>query len=171
MPKCPGVRDTSKGSKERHPLSRSNEGQSPDEEPLLAGKVNPIQGKLTLQYIVRARPILGEMARFWSLINDGTVAAQEPDGAEIVASMKRAVMNEGKVEWYETCYCSPPLRHERSTVYDQFFTDMEIEPKVEPVRLEGERFWDQLRAWNTEKGSGHEDRIASVPRFVPIRIL
>jgi hypothetical protein len=124
-----------------------------------------------VQYVVSARPIPTEMAKFWTVLIDGTIGTLEPDGAEIVASMKRAVMNEGKVEWYETCYCSPPLHHERSTVYDQFFTDMEIEPQVEPVRLEGERFWDQLRVWNTEKGSGHEDRIASVPRFVPVRIL
>ena len=93
-----------------------------------------------MQYVVTARPIVAEMASFWSLLNDGTINAQKPDGAEIVASMKRAVIGGGKVSWYETCFCSPPLHHEKSTVYDRFFTDMKIEPGVGPA-IEGERFW------------------------------
>jgi hypothetical protein len=124
-----------------------------------------------MQYIVKARPIVAEMARFWTLLNDGTIGSQQPDGAEIVASMKRAVMIGDRVEWYETCYCNPPLRHERSTVYDRFFTEMKIEPHVELAHLEGELFWDQLRAWSARKGGGHEESIAGVPRFVPVRIL
>jgi len=126
-----------------------------------------------MQYVVTARPIVAEMASFWSLLNDGTINAQKPDGAEIVASMKRAVIGGGKVSWYETCYCNPPLLHERSTVYDRFFNDIEIEPQVGPVHLEGERFWDQLRAWNTGKnrGSRHVDGIANVAKYVPVRIL
>ena len=126
-----------------------------------------------MQYVVTARPIVAEMASFWSLLNDGTINAQKPDGAEIVASMKRAVIGGGKVSWYETCYCNPPLLHERSTVYDRFFSNVEIEPHVGPVHLEGERFWDQLRAWNTGKngGSRHVDGIANVAKHVPVRIL
>jgi len=126
-----------------------------------------------MQYVVTARPIVAEMASFWSLLNDGTINAQKPDGAEIVASMKRAVIGGGKVSWYETCYCNPPLLHERSTVYDRFFNDVEIEPHVGPVHLEGERFWDQLRAWNTGKngGSRRVDGIANVAKYVPVRIL
>jgi len=126
-----------------------------------------------MQYVITAWPIVAEMASFWSLLNDGTINAQKPDGAEIVASMKRAVIGGGKVSWYETCYCNPPLLHERSTVYDRFFNDMEIEPHVGPVHLEGERFWDQLRAWNTGKngGSRHVDGIANVAKYVPVRIL
>jgi len=50
---------------------------------------------------------------------------------------------------------------------------VEIEPHVGPVHLEGERFWDQLRAWNTGKngGSWHVDGIANVAKYVPVRIL
>jgi hypothetical protein len=124
-----------------------------------------------MRYRVKARPIVAEMSRFWAILNDGTVDAQEPDGSEIVASMKRAVMNGGRVEWHETCYCSPPLRHERSTVYDRFFEDIEIEPLVGSAHLEGERFWDQLRLWNTGRSSTRGDDIANVARFVPVRIL
>ena len=124
-----------------------------------------------MRYIVRARPIGAEMPIFWAMLNDGTIQAQEPNGSEIVASMKRAVMTEGRVEWHETCYCSPPLRHERSTVYDRFFEDIEIEPLVGSGHLEGERFWDQLRLWNTGKSAARGDDIANVARYVPVRIL
>ena len=110
------------------------------------------------------------MARFWDLLNDGTIETQEPDGREIVSSMRRAVINRDRVEWHETCYCSPPLRHERATVYDQFFSDIEIGPLVAPAPLEGESFWQSLKDWNTRKGSGHGQGVVSVARYVPIRI-
>ena len=109
------------------------------------------------------------MARFWNLLNDETIDRQEPDGREILASMRRAVMNGGRVEWHETCYCSPPLRHERATVYDQFFSDMEIEPSVSTKPPDGESFWHYLEDRNREKGSGHKDGDVSVTRYVPVR--
>ena len=111
------------------------------------------------------------MARFWVLLNDGTIETQEPDGREIVSSMRRAVMNGGKVEWHETCYCSPPLRHERATVYDRFFSDIEIGPLVEQATLDGDSFWHYLEDWMRGKGGGHGEGIASVARYVPVRIL
>jgi hypothetical protein len=53
------------------------------------------------------------------------VAQQPPDGEEIVASMKRAVlMAPGVAEWYGKCFCPTPLYHERQTQYDFYFTDM-----------------------------------------------
>jgi hypothetical protein len=121
-------------------------------------------------YLIRARPIVVEMTRFWNLLNDGTIGAQEPDGREIVSSMRRAVMTGGRVEWHETCYCSPPLRHERATVYDQFFSDMEVGPSVATVPLEGESFWRYLEDRNTGKGNSHKDGTVSVTRYVPVRI-
>ena len=110
------------------------------------------------------------MARFWDLLNDGTIETQEPDGREIVSSMRRAVMNGGRVEWHETCYCSPPLRHERATVYDQFFADMEIGPLDSTAPPEGESFWHYLEDRNTGKGNGHKDGTISVTRYVPVRM-
>ncbi len=121
-------------------------------------------------YRVRARPIAPEMGRLWALLNDGTVEAQEPDGREIVASMRRAVMNGGKVEWHETCYCSPPLRHERAAVYDQFFTNLETELLEAPAPLKGEGFWHYLEDWSKEKASRHGRSTVSVARYVPVRI-
>jgi hypothetical protein len=124
----------------------------------------------TVLYLVKARPIVAEMARFWTLLNDGTIEAQEPDGREILASMRRAVMNGGKVEWHETCYCSPPLRHERATVYDQFFTDIEIEPLDRSTGREGESFWHYLANSNKGTTSSPGDGHAQVARYVPVRI-
>jgi hypothetical protein len=95
-------------------------------------------------YRVRAKPVAERMSEFLRALTDGTIEGQEPDGEEIVASMKRAVVEGGHVEWYETCFCSPPLKHERATVYDRYFTDMRIEPSSSPPRLRGPSFWAHL---------------------------
>jgi len=175
-----GIRSASKNGQERLPLNGSDEGQGSNEEPLLTAKVaSPTKsGEDCLQnkeqtatlYLIRARPIIAEMARFWDLLNDGTIETQEPDGGEIVSSMRRAVINRDRVEWPETCYCSPPLRHERATVYDQFFADMEIGPLDSTAPAGGESFWHYLEERITEKGNGHRDGAVSVTRYVPVRI-
>ena len=115
---------------------------------------------------------MGELASFWTALNNGSIERQEPDGKEIVASMKRAVMARNGVEWDETCYCTPPLRHERSTVYDQFFEHMKIEPLTSPQPLQGARFWDYLRDQTIgSKGGGREVSAVNQARYVPIRIV
>jgi hypothetical protein len=175
----PGIRSASKSGQKRQPLNRDDEGQGSNEERLLTAKVDgPTNREDYLQdteqiatlYLVRARPIIAEMARFWDLLNNGTIETQEPDGREIISSMRRAVMNGGRVEWHETCYCSPPLRHERATVYDQFFGDMEIRSLVSTAPPEGESFWHYLEDRNTEKGNGHKDGPVNMTRYVPVRI-
>ena len=110
------------------------------------------------------------MPRLWTLLNDGTIEAQEPEGREILASMRGAVMKGDTVEWHETCYCNPPLRHERATVYDQFFSDMEIGPLVATGPPEGESFWHYLEDRNRGRGSGLGDDAVSMTRYVPVRI-
>ena len=123
-----------------------------------------------MEYSVRARPRLVELRTFWKALNDNSIRSQEPDGREIVASMKRAVIDGYIVKWYETCYCYPPLNHERSTVYDQFFTDMMIESVTNPPKLEGERFWDYLREyWKLENGAEKTSHASPKFRYVPIR--
>src|SRR6266581_4411289 len=104
-----------------------------------------------MRYLVRAQPRMGELASFWTALNNGSIERQEPDGKEIVASMKRAVMARNGVEWDETCYCTPPLRHERSTVYDQFFDHMKIEPVTSLLHLHGGSFWDYIRVMDNKK--------------------
>lgn len=125
-----------------------------------------------MQYIVSARPRLVDLPKLWELLNDGSVSRQEPDGREIVASMRRAVFDGDTVQWSETCYCSPPLKHERSTIYDQFFTEMRIEPLAKSPRLEGQRLWDYLRNNATSRhDSGIGESLNSGIRYVPIKAI
>jgi hypothetical protein len=72
-------------------------------------------------------------------------------GQEIVNSMKRAKITEPNViQWSEMCFCSPPLKHERETVYNQFLKDMETEVIGDYVEYEGEFFMDFLAKQNKE---------------------
>ncbi|NNF77101.1 MAG: hypothetical protein HKN05_03640 [Rhizobiales bacterium] len=98
-------------------------------------------------YHVKAKLRDDTAREFLSKLTDGTVAAQRPDGSEIIASMERAVVNPaGQVEWSELCYCSPPLAHERETVLDLHFTDISTEPAEAHTRYEGRPFMEHLRA-------------------------
>ena len=96
-------------------------------------------------YKVKAKPIQNELPAFYEVLTNGTVQNQTPDGEEIVASMKRAkITSPGVIEWYETCYCPTPLRHERATVYDRVLSSIEAQPVEELGEIEGESFWDWL---------------------------
>jgi len=76
-------------------------------------------------YKVKAKIYENKVGEFFEKLTDGTIANQRPDGEEIVASMKRAVMTKsGFSEWYEMCLCPTPLQHERATQYDLYFTEM-----------------------------------------------
>jgi len=98
-------------------------------------------------YKVRARLRPGTEASLLARLTDGTVAAQKPDGAEIVASMERAVVTEnGEVVWSETCYCSPPLAHERATVLDHHFDAIETEETGAYQTYDGRPLMAHLRA-------------------------
>ena len=96
-------------------------------------------------YSIRARPVSGRMDEFYRMLTDGTIGRQKPDGNEIQSSMRRAKISEsGTVRWSEMCFCSPPIKHERETVYDRFFTDFEIEPIPDHVDFEGQPFFKFL---------------------------
>ncbi len=125
-----------------------------------------------MKYAVRAKPRIDKLPRLWAILNDGTIQRQEPDGIEILASMKRAVMVDGEARWNETCYCTPPLRHERSTVYNEFFTDIEAKPMTNLVRLGGQRFWDYLQEFSNKTSDGNYQGISTTQiKYVPIRII
>lgn len=98
-------------------------------------------------YHVQARFRADTAAEFLAKLTDGTISGQRPDGAELVASMQRAVVNSrGLTEWSELCYCDPPLAHERATVLDLHFDDIRTEPLDAYVQYEGRQFMDHLRA-------------------------
>jgi hypothetical protein len=125
-----------------------------------------------MKYSVRAKPRIDTLPRLWTILNDGTVEHQEPDGMEILASMKRAVIVDGEARWWETCYCTPPLRRERSTVYDEFFTDLEAKPITNVAPPGGQRFWDYLREYSSRASDGNHEGISPTQiKYVPIRIL
>jgi len=96
-------------------------------------------------YKVRAKFKDKKAKEFHQRLTDGTIKKQRPDGPEMVDSMNRATIdNEGYVNWTELCYCPSPLMHERATVLDQYFTDMETEP-IEGYKIfEGKSFMDHL---------------------------
>ncbi len=104
-------------------------------------------------YKIKAQFRREKAAEYLQKLTDGTIAGQKPDGKEIVASMGRArVIEDGSVCWSETCFCATPLAHERQTVLDKYFTDMETEKVDEYMLFDGEPFMDLLV--KTGKNSG-----------------
>ena len=97
-------------------------------------------------YHVRAKFRDDTAAVFLAKLTDGTIGNQRPDGAELVASMERAVVNaDGQIEWSELCYCPTPLLHERATVLDLHFEDIITEPIEAHAQYEGRPFMDRLQ--------------------------
>ena len=102
-------------------------------------------------YSVKARYIEGKMKVFYQKLTDGTIENQKPDGQEIVNSMKRARITEPNViQWSEMCFCSPPLKHERETVYEQILENIETKVIDDHVEYEGELFMDFLAKQSKE---------------------
>ena len=96
-------------------------------------------------YHVRARFKEHTADAFLAKLTDGTISKQRPDGAEIVASMARAVVTpSGHVEWSETCFCPTPLLHERATVLDLHFDDLETDPIDAHTTYDGRPFMEYL---------------------------
>ena len=97
-------------------------------------------------YSVTAR-FKREMAvEFLRHLTDDTIRQQQPDGHEIADSMNRARLgSDGFVRWSEVCYCPTPLAHERKTVLDNVFNDIETEKIEGYVEFEGESFMAYLK--------------------------
>lgn len=98
-------------------------------------------------YSVRARFRESMMPELYRKLTDGSILSQEPDGEEIADSMKRAaITGPGTIQWTETCYCSPPLKHERETVYDKYFFDLETVPVQVYKEYPGKPFMKYLES-------------------------
>ena len=96
-------------------------------------------------YSVKAQYIEEKIEEFYQKLTDGTIQNQKPDGQEIVDSMKRAKITAPKtIQWSEMCFCTPPLKHERATVYDHFLTDFQTQIIDDYVEFTGESFFDFL---------------------------
>ncbi len=100
-------------------------------------------------YSVKARFIEEKMAEFYQKLTDGTIQNQKPDGQEVVNSMKRAKITQpNTIQWSEMCFCSPPLKHERETIYNNFLTDMTTKIIDDYEEYDGELFMDFLEKQN-----------------------
>jgi hypothetical protein len=96
-------------------------------------------------YAVSAKLIPDRVPEFHMRLTDGSIASQRPDGAEIVAAMKRArAAPDGMVRWTETCFCPTPLQHERATVLDRYFTGIETNVIDIPETFDGVPLMDRL---------------------------
>ena len=97
-------------------------------------------------YRVTAKYIDGKAPDFYTKLTDGSIGSQRPDGREIVSSMKRAkIVEPGIIQWYETCYCATPLKHERGTVYDRYLEDIRTSEVGKYGDVSGESFWSYLQ--------------------------
>ena len=86
----------------------------------------------------------GELRR---RLDDGTIAAQQPDGQEMMDSLHRAVVqDDGQVIWSEQCFCPSPLAHERATLLDHYFDDIVTQPLEDYQQYEGRPFMEYLDA-------------------------
>ncbi len=96
-------------------------------------------------YAVSAKLIPDRAAEFHRRLIDGSIASQRPDGGEVVAAMNRArAAPDGKVRWTETCYCPTPLQHERATVLDRYFTEIETKAIDKPETFDGAPLMERL---------------------------
>ena len=98
-------------------------------------------------YRVIARFKTDTAAELRRRLDDRSIAAQQPDGQEMVDSLHRAVVSEsGDVRWSELCYCDPPLAHECATILDHYFNDIVTQPIEDYQEYEGRPFMEYLAA-------------------------
>ncbi len=103
-------------------------------------------------YKVRAKFIEERLGDFYEKLTDGTIDGQRPDGQEMVDSMKRAKLTTpGVVEWFEMCFCPTPLQHERKTLYDFYFSDIETELVEDYGEIEGKSFGSYMESFKRGK--------------------
>ena len=96
-------------------------------------------------YQVKAKFNNDKAREFHRKLTDGSIEKQRPDGTEIVSSMNRATIDDkGFINWTEMCFCPIPLQHERTTVYDAYFTDIKTEPIPDHKIIEGKSFMEML---------------------------
>ena len=98
-------------------------------------------------YQVTAKLRVETASELWRQLDSGAIAAQEPDGEEIVASLNRASVVSGThvVQWSEMCFCNPPLAHERTTILNRYFDAFTTKPIENYQQYEGEPFLEYLR--------------------------
>jgi hypothetical protein len=75
-----------------------------------------------MRYLVTARVKPGQERALANAIADGTLGAGSIAGDEYARNMAEArQLDDGRVQWVETCFCSAPLAEERA-YWEQHFT-------------------------------------------------
>jgi hypothetical protein len=83
-----------------------------------------------MEYSVAAKIRPGMAGDLREALESGRLAEGEVYEAEMQRALREAVVEGGEVvRWTETCYCSPPLKAERS-VLELYFDQIEVEPLV-----------------------------------------
>ncbi len=96
-------------------------------------------------YQVKAKFKYDKAQEFYQKLTDGSIKKKQPDGPEMASAMNRATIDDnGNINWTELCYCPTPLKHERATVYDRYFTDLKTEPISNHKIIEGKSFMEKL---------------------------
>lgn len=77
---------------------------------------------------VRATPIEDRLSRLRDRLDSGEIAAMDPFGETMRASLDEARFDPqtGEAVWIEEDYCSPPLAMEREAVLDDHFRDLTV---------------------------------------------
>ncbi len=82
-----------------------------------------------MEYSVAAKIRSGMAGDLREAFESGRLAEGEVYEAEMQRALREAVVEGEVVRWTETCYCSPPLKAERS-VLELYFDQIEVEPLV-----------------------------------------
>ncbi|WP_438465915.1 hypothetical protein [Marinomonas sp. PE14-40] len=95
------------------------------------------------QVTARLKPTLA--SELLSKLQDGTIETQKPDGKAIFIALQQAVIYDKTITWCSQCYCSEPLGHERETVFDVYFNDIEITLINQEKIYQGDSFMAYLQ--------------------------
>ncbi|MFQ6671665.1 MAG: hypothetical protein ACE5KY_00040 [Candidatus Tectimicrobiota bacterium] len=98
-----------------------------------------------MKYLVTAKLRPGQAGPLREALETGGLAVGEVYEAEMQRALAEAVVDGVEVRWIETCYCTPPLKAERS-VLEVYFAEIETEPLVGEPPMDGVPLPDHLRS-------------------------
>lgn len=75
-----------------------------------------------MRYVVTAKVKPGRDAALDRAIDDGSLGRGSVAGGEYLRNMEQArLLDDGRVQWVEVCYCATPLEEERE-YWETYFT-------------------------------------------------
>ena len=98
-----------------------------------------------MEYHVTAKIRSGQAGALREALESGRLAEGEVYEAEVQRALREAVVEGEVVSWSETCYCSTPLKAERS-VLELYFDQIEVEPLVGEAPSGGVPLPEHLRS-------------------------